>query len=79
VGSRVQVLGLSGDWFDNLPEDERTRVESMIGEVFEIEEIDEYGHPWVCKRWPNEAEDHCQSHSVALDPGEMLAIDSGSR
>lgn len=79
VGSRVQVLGLSGDWFENLPEDERTRVESMIGEVFEIEEVDEYGQPWVCKRWPNEAEGNYQSHSVALEPCEMLAIEPGSR
>ena len=47
----------------------------MIGEVFEVEEIDEYGYPWVRKSWPNEAEGRCQSHSIALEPHEMELID----
>jgi hypothetical protein len=42
LGSRVQVLGFSGDWYEKLPVDERERVDSMIGEQFSIEEIDEY-------------------------------------
>lgn len=75
VGSRVRVLGLSGEWFDQLPQEESERVASMIGEVFQIEEIDEYGQPWICKRWLNEDEGTCQSHSVALEPREMLCID----
>ena len=75
AGTRVRVLAFSGDWYDKLPVDERERVDSMIGETFEIEEIDEYGQPWVCKRWPNETEGICQSHSVALEPSEMLCID----
>lgn len=78
VGSRVRVLGLSGDWFDNLPQDERVLVESMIGEEFEVEEIDQYGHPWVCKRWPNDEEGTCQSHSVALEPQEMVCVNPQS-
>lgn len=28
----------------------------MIGEVFQIEEIDEYGQLWIRKRWPIEDE-----------------------
>ena len=47
----------------------------MLGETFEVEEIDEYGQPWVCKRWPNEADGTCVSHSVALEPREMLCVD----
>jgi len=43
----------------------------MIGETFEVEEIDEYGHPWVCKSWPNEAQGACRSHSIALEPHEV--------
>jgi len=46
----------------------------MIGEEFEIEEIDEYGHPWIRKSWPNEAEGTCNSHSIALEPHEMELI-----
>jgi hypothetical protein len=76
VGSRVRVLSLSGEWYEKLPVDERSRVDSMIGEEFAIEEIDEYGQPWVCKRWPNEAEGTCQSHSIALEPREMLCLGS---
>lgn len=74
VGQRVRVLGLSGDWFDKLPTDERADVESMIGEVLPVEEIDEYGQPWVRKAWPNEAEGTCRSHSIALEPDEMELV-----
>ncbi len=71
VGSLVRVLSLAGDWFDKLPRDERASVASMVGEVFPIEEIDEYGSPWVCKNWPNEAAGTHLSHSVALASNEM--------
>jgi hypothetical protein len=74
IGVRVRVLSLSGKWMEDLPHDEKDRVLSMIGEVFEIEEIDEYGQPWVGKSWPNEEEGTCQSHSVALDPHEMEVV-----
>jgi hypothetical protein len=79
VGSLVRVLSLSGDWFDSLPEDERAKVQSMVGQVFVVEEIDEYGQPWVRKSWPNEAEGTCSSHSVALEPREMEFIGESSR
>jgi hypothetical protein len=78
VGSRVRVLSLSGEWYEKLPADERALVDSMIGEVFEVEEIDEYGQPWVCKRWPDEAAGTCQSHSIALEPQEMLSLDASN-
>ncbi len=75
IGSRVRILGFSGHWYEQLPHEERVRVDSMLGETFEVEEIDEYGQPWVCKRWPNEADGTCVSHSVALEPREMLCVD----
>ena len=74
VGSRVRVLSLSGHWFASLPEDEKADVQSMIGEVFEVEEIDQYGHPCIRKSWPNQAEGTCMSHSVALEPNEFVAL-----
>lgn len=64
VGTRVRVLCLSGKWLDELPGGEKDEVLSMIGEVFEVEEIDEYGQPWVRKR----------SHSVALTTCEMEVV-----
>ena len=71
VGSLVRVLSLSGGWFDALPPEEKIKAQSMVGQVFAVEEIDQYGQPWVRKSWPNEAEGTCQSHSVALEPREM--------
>jgi hypothetical protein len=78
VGSKVRVLSLSGDWYDRLPSDERALVESMIGDVFEVEEIDQYGQPWVCKRRPDHVAGTCQSHSVALEPHEMLSVSASN-
>jgi hypothetical protein len=74
VGSHVRLLSLSGNWLDELPPDEKTSVLSMIGEVFEVEEIDEYGHPWVSKLWPNEQQETCRSHSIALEAHEMELV-----
>jgi hypothetical protein len=75
VGVHVRLLRLSGRWLDELPPDEKPDVLSMIGGVFEIEEIDEYGHPWIRKSWPNEEEGTCRSHSIALESEEMEMVD----
>lgn len=74
LGSRVRLLSLSGDWLKNLPPDEKEDVLSMVGQVFEVEEIDDYGHPWVRKSWPDWAAGTCRSHSIALEPCEMELI-----
>lgn len=75
VGSRVRLLSLSGNWFDELPPDEKRDVVSLIGEIFDVEEVDEHGHPWVRKSWHNEQEGKCHSHSIALEPHEMERVD----
>jgi hypothetical protein len=74
VGTHVRLLGLSGKWFDDLSPEEKNDVLSMVGEVFEIEEIDEYGQAWICKWWPNKAEGTSHSHSVALESHEMEVV-----
>lgn len=74
VGSTVRLLSLSGQWLEDLPAEERSDVMSMVGEIFVVEEIDEYGHPWVRKSWPNEAEGRCHSHLVALEQHEMEVV-----
>jgi hypothetical protein len=43
----------------------------MIGEISNVKEIDEYGHPWIRKSWPNEEAGECHAHSIALEPQEM--------
>ena len=74
IGNFVRIVTLAGDWFDLLPVDERIHVESMIGEVFQIEDIDEHGHPWVSKYWPGDTDGIYRSHSVALAAQEMECI-----
>ena len=76
VGDRVRLLSLSGRWFDELPPDERDDVMSMVDAIFEIEQIDEYGHPWIRKSWPNEEAGTCRSHSVAVEPQEIELVTS---
>jgi hypothetical protein len=68
------LLGLSGKWFDNLSSDEKQDVMSMVGEVFEVEEINEYGHAVVEKWWHNEPEGTSRSHTIYLEPHEMELI-----
>jgi len=71
IGSRVRLLGLSGNWFDTLPDSEKENILSMVGEVFEVEEIDEYGYPWIRKSWHDIDNGTCYSHSIALESYEM--------
>ena len=73
VGSLVRVLKLSGQWLDDLPNDERVRVLSIVGEILRVHEIDEHGRPWVKKEWWETAES-CNIHDVALDADEMLIV-----
>ncbi len=77
VGDRVRLLTLTGNWLDELPDDEIDDVRSMMGEVFEIEEIDEYGQPWIRKSWPDLEEGKCHSHSIALESHEMERVAPG--
>ena len=43
VGSRIRIIELSRSFLESLPQDEIEDVRSMIGEEFEIYEIDKYG------------------------------------
>jgi hypothetical protein len=76
VGSRVRVVSLAQTFLDSLPENERDELESMIGEVFEVHEIDRYGSPWVGKGWSS-GEGEYKGHSVALGSDEMEVADEG--
>ena len=67
VGTRVCILQLAGRWLDDLPDDERARVLSMVGEAFLVHEIDSFGQPWVMKEWRH-TDDKVFIHDIALDP-----------
>lgn len=46
----------------------------MIGEIFDVEEIDKYGQPWIRKSWLNEEEGKRHSHSFAVESQEMELV-----
>ncbi len=78
VGTRVRLLGLAGQWLDRLPDDEKKDVLSMIGETFEVEEIDEYGQAWVRKSWFDATGGVCNSHSIGLESHEMEVVSAAA-
>jgi hypothetical protein len=69
VGTRVRVLEIPKSLVADLPAGERPMVESMLGCVFEVYEIDEFGSAWVEKVW--DQKDGSESHSLGLAPHEM--------
>ncbi len=71
VGARVRLTELSKAWTGALPDHEKQRVLSMVGEIFTVEEIDKNGCAWISKSWPVEEEGHTYSHSLALKSHEI--------
>jgi len=65
VGSRVRVVAIAAFLERDLPPEECECVRSMLGEVFEIYEIDEWGGAWV----------QYQSHSLSLESDEMELVE----
>lgn len=76
-GARVRLLDLAGPWLDDSLQAEKNRVPSIIGEVFDIEEIDENGNPWISEWWRDE-DGRCHSRSIALEPLEAGLFDEPS-
>jgi hypothetical protein len=76
VGARVRLVTLSGTWVEDLPQEERVDVASMIGAVFTVE-IDEDGDVWVERRW-DDGGGISHGHSIRLDPHEMELVDGSA-
>ena len=51
VGSRVRLIKLAPQFLASLLLDEVEHVKSMIGDVFGVYEIDDYGSAWIEKCW----------------------------
>jgi hypothetical protein len=73
VGTRVRVLEIPSSLLRDLPPEERQALESMIGEVFEVSEIDEHGTAWVEKAF-DQLDGERHHHSLALDSHEMEVV-----
>ena len=72
VGSRVRVRGFTT--LRGLSRSERKRAQSMIGETFTVEEIDDGGLAWVTKWWDLGKGRH-DAHGVGLAASEMELVD----
>ncbi|MCX9158554.1 hypothetical protein OPU71_20725 [Niveibacterium sp. 24ML] len=75
VGSQVRLLQLSPAFLKSLPDDELAEVSSMIGEIFEVYEIDQYGCAWVEKGWNFPDTGQFMGHSLGLESHEMELVD----
>ncbi len=73
TGDFVRVIAFNFNDISKLDKDEQTKINSMLGGEFQIEEIDDHGSAWITKWW--ELQDGTkESHSLALSPKEMEKI-----
>lgn len=76
VGDIVKVLEI--DAFIKPEKEEVEKVMSMVGEEFEVDEIDEHGRAWVTKWW-RMAENEINAHGIALASQQMKLVSSKHR
>lgn len=72
-GTRVRVVKISSSVLEPLAAPEIARVQSMLGEVFAVYEVDPWGRAWV-EKWWLDGKEHSTSHSLALEPQEMEVV-----
>lgn len=75
VGDSVRILSVDDSILNKLESDEKARVMSMIGEMFEVYEIDEYGQAWV-EKWWNQGSSESINHSLGLSSNNMQVVKS---
>jgi hypothetical protein len=74
LGTKVRLLKL-GEWvYRELPADEVAELETMVGDVFEVSQVDEYGVAWIGKDWYTPEGKLDFSHTLALDSDEMEVV-----
>ncbi len=75
VGTRVRVPEISPYLRQRLPANEWRLLQEMIGGVFPVYEVDEWGQAWVEKWWhPEGGQSFC--HSLRLESHEMEVVDA---
>ena len=73
LGSLVRVVKIDPSLIEILPDEEVDDVKSMLNEVLEVYEIDEYDCAWVEKCW-DRGDGETVSHSLSLSPSEMELV-----
>jgi hypothetical protein len=76
IGDRIRIIGFSKKFMDTLPPEDRDQVSEMIGNVFEVEEIDEVGQAWVTMWWTS-VDGETDAHGIGLAPSEMEFVGDG--
>jgi hypothetical protein len=79
AGSKVRVLEVAQFLKARLAAEEWQELLTMVGEVFEVYEIDEHGQAWVEKTWFNENGGYDHGHSLGLDSHEMQLVSPSRR
>lgn len=79
VGTLVGIVRPDEWELRGLDEEERARALSMVGETFEVFEIDDHAHPCVMKEFPGDTQDRTTFHSIALDSDEFESFAQRSR
>lgn len=70
IGSYIKIISLDPKDFSYLEKERLSQIMNMIGEVFKVYEIDEYGQAWVEKVWESTEEDYF-SDSIGLRRNEF--------
>ena len=70
----MRIVAIEAFLERDLPREEWERVRSMLGEIFEVYEIDKWGGAWVAKQFPS-APGQYQSHSLSLGSDEMELVE----
>jgi len=70
IGDSVEVLEIDEVISRRLNKVEKRQVFSMVGNVLEVEDIDEFGCVWVSKEFPTNDQTHF-SHGIALEKNQM--------
>jgi hypothetical protein len=73
VGSFVRVIEIDSYLLEILPDEEVDHVKSMLGEIFEVYEIDDYGCAQV-EKWWDYGGGRFGSHSLSLSSAEMEVV-----
>lgn len=73
IGMHVRVLQVHPGLQEGLTHEEWTRLQSMVGEVLDVLDIDEFGNAWVEKHWDGGPKEHF-SHSIALSASEIELV-----
>jgi hypothetical protein len=73
VGSFVKLVKIAPNVTMNLGESEIEDINSMLNEVFQVYEIDEYDGAWI-EKWWDRGNGQKECHALSLAPSEMVVV-----